>query len=52
VFCVEIKWTDAPVLIYDRKHFRQQRILTISLISSLWWRLLARASTHSACWVI
>jgi len=43
VFC--IKWIDASILIYDRTYFWQQ------MISLLWWRLLALASTRSACWV-
>jgi len=53
VFCEEIKWTDAPVLIYDRTHiiFDSRAIyaisraisslFTISLISLLWRRILA-----------
>jgi len=39
---------NAPVLICDKTYFWQQ---TISLISLLWRRLLATASTRSACWV-
>jgi len=46
VFCEEIKWIDARVLICDRMYFWQQ------MISLLWRRLLATASTRSACWVI
>jgi len=44
VFREEIKWTDAPILIYDRTYFWQQLIWTISL---LWQCLLATAFTRS-----
>jgi len=49
VFCGEVKWIDAPVLMCDRTYFWQQMIWTISLISLLWWCLLPLASTRSAC---
>ena len=46
VFCEEIKWINAPVLIYDRTYFWQQTIRTISLISLLWQRLLVAYGFH------
>ena len=55
MFCEEIKWIDAPALIYDRTRFDSRRqpmndivdIIAMTMFTGQW--LVAMASTCSAC---